>query len=133
MTGASALTSTVPVTGPTESAISSGVSRPTSTITFSCVNGLKPDELIVTEYLPGRKFATLKRPVSSVVADSSLFVSIFFTDTEAPATTSLFGLVTTPPIAPVVVDCAKAAAQRTTTSTPAKKNFMSFDIGELLT
>src|SRR6185369_6564137 len=128
MTGASALTSTVPVTGPTESETSSGVSRPTSTITFSCVSGLKPDELTVTEYLPGCKLATLKRPVSSVVAESSLFVCVFFTVTEAPGTTSLFGLLTTPPIAPVVVDCAKAIAQRASTNRPASENFMIFDI-----
>src|SRR5215213_5052257 len=133
ITGASALTSTVPVTGPTESETSSGVSRPTSTITFSCVRGLKPDELIVTEYLPGCKLATLKRPLSSVLADSSLFVSRFFTVTEAPDTTSLFGLVTTPPIAPLVVDCAKAIAQSASTSRPARENLMILDIfGELL-
>src|SRR6185295_1875061 len=127
-TGASALTSTVPVTGPTESEISSGVSRPISTITFSCVSTLKPEELTVTEYRPGCKLATLKRPVSSVVAVSSLFVSTFLTVTEAPATTSLFGFVTTPPIAPVVVDCAKAIAQRAITSRPAKQNFIIFCI-----
>src|SRR6185369_795566 len=45
ITGASALTSTVPVTGPTESATSRFVSRPISTTTFSVVIGLKPDEL----------------------------------------------------------------------------------------
>src|SRR5687767_848068 len=128
ITGASALTSTDPVTGPTESDTSNGVSRPISTITFSLTIGLKPDELTVTEYLPGCKLATLKRPVSSVVAVSSLFVSRFLTATEAPDTTSLFGLVTTPPIAPVVVDCANATAQRASTSRPAKENFMIFDI-----
>ena len=40
----------------------------------------------------------------------SLFVSVFFTVTEAFATTSSFGLVTRPPIAPVTVDCPKASA-----------------------
>jgi hypothetical protein len=48
ITGASALTSTVPVTGPTLSATSRLVSRPISTTTFSTVIGLKPDELTVT-------------------------------------------------------------------------------------
>src|SRR5690349_2615328 len=128
MTGASALTSTVPVTGPTESETSSGVSRPTSTITFSCVSGLKPDELIVTEYLPGCRLGTLKRPASSVVPESSLFVCRFFTVTEAPGTTSLLGFVTTPPIAPVVVDCAKAIAQTASTRRLAKVNFKVFSI-----
>ena len=50
------------------------------------------------------------------------------TVTEAAGTTSLFGLVTTPPIAPVVVDCANATAQRASTSRPAKENFTIFDI-----
>ena len=49
ITGASALTSTVPVTGPTLSAISRVVSRPISTTTFSDVLGLKPDEFTVTD------------------------------------------------------------------------------------
>ena len=48
ITGASALTSTVPVTGPTLSATSRLVSRPTSTTTFSIVLGLKPVEFTVT-------------------------------------------------------------------------------------
>src|SRR5215216_4848794 len=90
--------------------------------------GLKPAELTVTAYLPGCRFATLKRPVSSVVAASSLFVSTFLTVTEAPGTTSLFGLVTTPPIAPVVVDCAKAIALRASTIRHAKESFTIFDI-----
>src|SRR5690242_14737804 len=132
ITGASALTSTVPVTGPTERATSSGVSRPTSTMTFSCVSGLNPDELIVTEYRPGCKLATLKRPVSSVVAESSLFVSTFLIVTAAPGTTSLFGLVTTPPIAPVVVDCAKATAQSASNSRLAKGNFINLGMGNSL-
>src|SRR4030095_10863039 len=88
ITGASALTSTVPVTGPTWSATSSFVSRPTSTTTFSWVSGLNPEELTVTAYLPGWRLATLKRPVSSVVAESSLLVSTFLTVTAAPGTTS---------------------------------------------
>src|SRR5690242_14595089 len=127
MTGASALTSTVPVTGPTESETSSGVSRPTSTITFSCVSGLNPDSLTVTEYVPGRRFATLKRPVSSVVAVSSLLVPVFLTVTDAPATTSLLGLDTTPPIEPVVVDCANATALRANTNRLVKKYFTVFE------
>src|SRR5215213_3040314 len=128
ITGASALTSTVPVTGPTDSETSSGVSRPTSTITFSCVSGLKPEELILTAYVPGGRFATLKRPVSSVVAVSSLLVPVFLTATVAPGTTSLLGLDTTPPIEPVVVDCANPTALTANTIRLIKKSFTIFDI-----
>src|SRR5574338_1481918 len=128
ITGASALTSTVPVIGPTESETSSGVSRPISTITFSCVSGLKPEALTVTAYVPGCRFATLNRPVSSVVAVSCLLVPVFLTVTDAPGTTSLFGLLTTPPIDPVVVDCAEATALRPSNNRLIKKSFTVFDI-----
>src|SRR5262249_2219934 len=90
------------------------------------------DESTLTEYLPGRRLATLKRPVSSVVAESSLFVSMFLIVTEAPATTSLAGLVTTPPIAPVVVDCAKATVQSVSTSKAVKESFRILDMGNSL-
>src|ERR1051325_5252745 len=78
--------------------------------------------------MPGCKLTTLYLPVSSVVAESSLLVSTFFTVTAAPGTTSLFGLVTTPPIAPVVVDCAKAIALRASTNRLTKKSLTIFDI-----
>src|SRR5262249_36685896 len=58
----------------------------------------------------------------------SLFVPIFFTVTAAPATTSLFGLVTTPPIEPVVVDCANAIALKANTIRPMNKNLTLFAI-----
>jgi hypothetical protein len=59
-------------------------------------------------------------------------VPTFFTVTAAPATTSLLGLLTTPPIEPVVVDWAKAAlkanANKATTDKRVNKNFTVFDI-----
>src|SRR4029078_9714243 len=58
---------------------------------------------------------------------------MFFTVTAAPGTTSLAGLVTTPPIAPVVVDCAKATALRLSTNKLTKKIFGVLSIGALLT
>src|ERR1700752_25529 len=128
ITGASAVTSTVPVTCPTVNATSRLVSRPTSTTIFSCVSGLKPAEFTVTAYFPGCKLATLKRPASSVVALSSLFVSTFRTVTAAPGTTSLFGFVTTPPTAPVVVDCAIATALNPSTTKNTKESLTIFDI-----
>jgi hypothetical protein len=57
------------------------------------------------------------------VAVSSLFVPLFFTVTAAPGTTSLFGFVTTPPIAPVVVDCAKATALKLSTNKHKRTTF----------
>src|SRR5215831_12310575 len=108
MTGASAVISTVPLTPCTERPTSIVVSRPTSTITRGWVNGAKPLEFTVSEYSPGRRLGTLKRPESSVVAASSLLVSLFLAVIEAPTTTSLFGFVTVPPIEPVTVDCAIA-------------------------
>src|SRR5688572_29314614 len=132
ITGASALTSTEPVTGPTASATSRFVSRPTSTTTFSEVIGLKPPEFTVTAYFPGCRFATLKRPVSSVEAVSSLFVPVLRTVIVAPGTTSLLGLVTTPPIAPVVVDCANATALRAKTNTLTNRTLTILDMGNSL-
>jgi hypothetical protein len=48
--------------------------------------------------------------------------------TVAPGTTSLFGLDTTPPIEPVVVDCANATAQKTSTNKLTNKSFTVFNI-----
>jgi hypothetical protein len=59
---------------------------------------------------------------------SSLLVPTFFTDTAAPGTTSFAGLVTTPPIEPVVVDWAKAMALKDSTNKLTKNNFTIFDI-----
>src|SRR6185503_12737270 len=78
--------------------------------------------------MPGCRFATLKRPVSSVVAVSSLFVPTFLTVTAAPGTTSLLGLLTTPPIEPVVVDCAKAIVLSASTNRHTKQPFTIFAI-----
>src|ERR1041384_2889033 len=53
---------------------------------------------------------------------------MFFTVTDAPGTTSLLGLDTTPPIEPVVVDCANATALSANTSKLTKQSFTIFDI-----
>src|SRR6185503_6043721 len=53
---------------------------------------------------------------------------MFLTVTDAPGTTSLAGLVTTPPIEPVVVDCARAIALRANTNRLTEKSFTIFDI-----
>src|SRR5688500_12382537 len=53
-----------------------------------------------------------KRPSSSVVPVDSLLVPSLRTVTEAPVTMAPFGSLTVPPIAPSVVDCAKAGVQR---------------------
>src|SRR5260370_15249005 len=89
---------------------------------------------MVTVYSPGCRFDTLKWPSPPVVAVSSLLVPVFFTVTEAPGMTSLLGLVTTPPMAPVTVDCAIALmAQIATISTEMIDNFRDLHIsGELL-
>jgi hypothetical protein len=50
------------------------------------------------------------------------------TVTAAPGTTSLLGLLTTPPIAPVVVDWASATALKANTNRLTNKNFAVFDI-----
>jgi hypothetical protein len=63
-----------------------------------------------------------------VAPESSLFVSVFLTVTDAPGMTSLFGLLTTPPMAPVVVDCAKAIALKPSTKKTTKESFTIFDI-----
>jgi hypothetical protein len=55
-------------------------------------------------------------------------VPTFFTVTAAPGTTSLLGLLTTPPIEPVVVDCANATALIANTNKPTKQSFTIFDI-----
>src|SRR6185369_4520881 len=74
------------------------------------------------------RFETLKRPESSVVAVSSRLVPRFLTVTAAPETTSLFGFVTTPPIEPVVVDCANATALSASTIRLTKQTLTIFDI-----
>src|ERR1041384_1586161 len=85
-------------------------------------------------YSPGCKLEILNRPESSVVAMSSLLVPAFLTDTVAPGTTSLFGFITVPPIAPVVVLCAMALrANAKTISNEPKLNRTNLVItGELL-
>src|SRR6266571_1992777 len=84
--------------------------------------------------MPGSRLLTLKPPLSSVVAEASLLVPLFFAETVAPATTSLLGLVTVPLIAPVVVDCPSAlTAQNAATSREAKQKRRVLVItGELL-
>src|SRR6266496_556809 len=84
--------------------------------------------------MPGSRLTTLKPPLSSVVAVTSLFVPLFLAATAAPATTSLLGFMTVPFIAPVVVDCAIALrAQVRTTKSEAKQNRRDLDMtGELL-
>ena len=57
---------------------------------------------------------------------SSLFVPMFLTVTAAPATTSLLGFVTTPPIAPVSVDCANCAQRTAPEQTRAKRKLYKF-------
>jgi hypothetical protein len=66
------------------------------------------------------------------VAASSLLVPVFLTETDAPDTTSLLGFVTTPPIEPVVVDCANATALTASTSKLSEKSFIIFVMGKLL-
>jgi hypothetical protein len=67
------------------------------------------------------------------VAVSSLPVPLLVIVTVAPFTTSLLGFATVPPIAPVVVDWAHAAAQNAKTSTGVKQNLRNLLItGELL-
>src|SRR6185503_11388217 len=53
---------------------------------------------------------------------------MFLAVTVAPETTSFAGLVTTPPIDPVVVDCAKATALRANTNRLTEKSFTILDI-----
>src|SRR5437660_8406581 len=77
---------------------------------------------------------TRKPPVLSVVSVASLFVSLFLTVTVAPATTSLFGFLTVPVMAPWVFDCAIALnAQNASTISAAKLKLKILRIsGELL-
>ena len=70
----------------------------------------------------------LEASASSVVAASSLLVSTLRTVMAAPGTTSLFGLLTTPPIAPVVVDCAAAIELRPSSNKHKKESLIVFDI-----
>src|SRR5258708_4550472 len=58
--------------------------------------------------MPGWRLTILKPPLSSAVAVASVFVPLFLAVIVAPVTTSLFGFVTVPFIAPVVVDWAVA-------------------------
>src|SRR5713226_9703535 len=90
-----------------------GVERPISTTMFPLVKGANPEAFTVTVYVPGSKLVTLKPPLSSVVAVVSLFVPLFLTVIVAPVTTSLFGFVTLPFIAPVVFDWAIALSAQT--------------------
>jgi hypothetical protein len=55
-------------------------------------------------------------------------VPVFLAVTVAPATTSLAGFVITPPIEPVVVDCARVIALRASTKRLREKSFTIFDI-----
>src|SRR5437667_4884065 len=84
--------------------------------------------------MPGSRLLILKPPLSSVVAVASLFVPLFLTLTVAPDTTSLFGFVTVPFIAPVVVDCASTLnAHIANTTREAKQKRRDLYIsGELL-
>src|SRR5713226_7665263 len=111
-----------------------GVERPISTTMFPLVKGANPEAFTVTVYVPGFRLTTLKPPLSSVVAVASLFVPLFLAVTAAPATTSLFGFVTEPFIAPVVVDWAIAlSAQTASTKREAKQKRRNLHIsGKLL-
>jgi hypothetical protein len=53
---------------------------------------------------------------------------VFFTVTAAFGTTSDAGFVTTPPMAPVTVDCPKAIALIPKIKERTKQNFTNFDI-----
>src|SRR6266571_4714048 len=133
MTGASAVTWTVPLTPWSDNPTSSVVARPTSTTTASLEKGAKPDTFTVTVYVPGSRLVTLKPPLSSVVALASLLVPLFFAVMVAPATTSLLGFVTVPAMPPVTVPWASAAAQNAATSREAKQKRRVLVItGELL-
>ena len=66
--------------------------------------------------------------MSSVVAVSSLIRANVFHRDGSAGTTSLAGLVTTPPIEPVVVDCANATALRASTNKLTKQQLYIFDI-----
>src|SRR4030095_12821260 len=79
------------------------------------------------------RLTTLNRPSPSLVAVSSLPVSLFLTVTVAPGTTAPLGSVTEPPTAPVTVPCAQATAQNAKMSTEVKPNLRNLLItGELL-
>src|SRR5713101_5646445 len=120
--GASAVTLTLEEVEPTTSFNSTSVTRPTSTTIFSSRRVAKPDASAVTKYTPGWRLVTRNSPRSSKVAVDSWLVPLLMTLTVAVETVSPCASRTLPPIAPFVVDCAKAPKASSKTAIKASQN-----------
>src|SRR5215475_11697011 len=100
--------STLAAAAPTRNTASTLVTRPTSTMIFSCLNSENPLADMVIVYVPGCRLVKRNRPSLSAVTVSFLLVSALNSVTVAFATAALFGSVATPPTAPVTADWASA-------------------------
>src|SRR5216684_4789385 len=119
--GTSAETFTVAEVEPTLSFNSTSVTRPTSTTIFSTLRVVKPTASAVTKYTPGWRLATRNSPRSSKAASVSWLVPLLMTLTVAVDTLSPCASRTLPPIAPFVVDCARAPKASSKTAIKARQ------------
>src|SRR5712691_1028530 len=121
ITGASAVAMIVSVWVCTPSVASMVVVRPTSTVMLVALYAANPVAVISTEYTPGAKWVIRKRPPSSLLPLALAPVPRFLVLTLAFGTTAPDWSVTVPPIAPFVVDCAKAPEAKSSMAIKARQ------------